>query len=59
MDASFIKTIKIAASLFAIVLLISAIFVTVIDKTKFSFSTHDKIESVEKGLSDHIQKPSK
>lgn len=54
---STIKTIKIAAGLFGIALLIAAILVTVIEKTKTSSSTDlgPKIELLEKKMDQHIK----
>lgn len=54
---STIKTIKIAASLFGLALLIAAILITVVEKSKYSNTTQTKIESMEKNFSDHIAKP--
>lgn len=51
---SVIKTIKIAATLFGLALLISAIIVTVVEKTKYSSTNQTKIESIEKDLSKHL-----
>jgi hypothetical protein len=54
---SVVKTIKIAASLFGLALLIAAILITVVEKSKYSNTTQTKIESMEKNFSDHIAKP--
>lgn len=54
---SVVKTIKIAASLFGLALLIAAILMTVVEKTKYSNTNQTKIENIEKSLSDHITKP--
>lgn len=54
---SVVKTIKIAASLFGLALLIAAILMTVIEKTKYSNNNQTKIENIEKSLADHLSKP--
>jgi len=57
---SVIKTIKIAAGLFSLALLVAAIVVTVVEKTKYSSISSTKIENIEKQLQDHVQqKPQK
>lgn len=64
---SVIKTIKIAAGLFGLALLIAAILITVVEKTKYStlntkieqvspIENKQKIEKLEKDLSEHLDK---
>jgi lipid II:glycine glycyltransferase (peptidoglycan interpeptide bridge formation enzyme) len=52
---SVIKTIKIASSLFGLAILIAAILMTVVEKTKYSNIHDQKIELIEKTVQDHMK----